>query len=89
MNMAAEDYDGSSTTVGRGIIKVYPVVISDYNKPGEAERILKTDPDTGELTNSYQYSVIMFGTYDANDSMDLTADSQKATEDFFQKRAEV
>ncbi len=82
MNMAAEDYDGSSTTVGRGIIKVYPVVISDYNKPGEAERILKTDPDTGELTNSYQYSVIMFGTYDANDSMDLTADSQKATEDF-------
>lgn len=82
MDMAAEDYDGSPTTVGRGIIKVYPVVISDYNKPGEAERILKTDPDTGELTNSYQYSVIMFVTYDANASMDLTADSQKATEDF-------
>ena len=64
MNMKATDYDGTETTVSRGIIKVYPVSIDSFN--ANAATILKTDPDTGKLTEEYQYSVIMFGTSDGN-----------------------
>ncbi len=80
MATPAIDFDGSQTTVGKGIIKVTPVLISDYN--ANPDKYLKTDPDTGELTNEYQYSVIMFGTYDANASQDLSAASRDATERF-------
>ena len=77
MNMEAEDYDGTKTTVSRGIIHVYPVLISEFN--ANPEKILKTDPTTHELTSEYQYSVIMFGTYDANANQDLSAASRDET----------
>lgn len=80
MATSAIDFDGSQTTVGKGIIQVTPVLISDYN--ANPDKYLKTNPDTGELTNEYQYSVIMFGTFDANASQDLTAASRDATERF-------
>lgn len=80
MATPAIDFDGSQTTVGKGIIQVTPVLISDYN--ANPDKYLKTNPDTGELTNEYQYSVIMFGTFDANASQDLTAASRDATERF-------
>ena len=79
MNREVLDRDNTRTTIGRGIIKVTPVLLDTFNQPGQAEKLLKTDPDTGELTTEYQYSVIMFGTYDANSNKDLTADSRDAT----------
>lgn len=77
MNIKAIDYDGTETTVSRGIIHVYPVLISEFNT--NPEMFLKTDPITHELTVEYQYSVIMFGTYDANAKQDLTAASRDET----------
>lgn len=80
MSMAATDYDGTTTTVGKGIINVHAVTIDQYN--ADPEGILKTDPDTNQKTSEYQYSVIMFGTADANASKDLNLVSQQATEAF-------
>lgn len=80
MNMKATDYDGTETTVSRGIIKVYPVSIDSFN--ANAATILKTDPDTGKLTEEYQYSVIMFGTSDGNAAKDLSVASRDETEAF-------
>ncbi len=74
------DYDGSKTTVGRGIIKVTPVSIDDFN--ANPDKYLKTDPDTGELTQDYQYSVAVFGTADSNGSKDLSTAAADATERF-------
>ncbi len=80
MDKPVTDYDGSMTTVGRGIINVHAVTIDEYN--ANPEQILKTNPVTGTLEQEYQFSVIMFGTYDANASKDLTAVSRDATEAF-------
>ncbi len=80
MNMEADDYDGTKTTVSRGIIKVYPVSIDSFN--ANPATILKTDPDTGKLTEEYQYSVIMFGTSDGNAAKDLSVASRDETEAF-------
>lgn len=82
MSMAATDYDGTSTTVGRGIIQIYPVTIEEYN--ANPDGILKKDPEAGEQTTEYQYRVIMFGTADANASKDLNAASQQVTLAFSQ-----
>ncbi|MGI6094227.1 MAG: isopeptide-forming domain-containing fimbrial protein [Lachnospiraceae bacterium] len=71
MNMAATDYDGSSTTVGRGIITVDSVLLDNYNANPNA--YLKDSDGT------YKYNVIMFGTYDANASKDLSVASRDAT----------
>ncbi len=43
---------------------------------------LKTDPVTNETKTDYQYDVIMFGTWDANNKQDLTESSRNATEAF-------
>lgn len=74
------DYDGTKTTVGRGIIKVTPVFIDDFN--ANPDKFLKTDPDTGTLTSDYQYSVAVFGTADSNGSKDLSTAAAEATERF-------
>ncbi len=77
MSMPAQDYDGTMTTVSRGIIKIYPVSIESFN--ADSANILKTDPDTGEKTDEYQYSVIMFGTADGNASKDLSVAARDET----------
>lgn len=80
MARPVKDYSGKSTTIGKGIIDVYPVYIGDFN--ANAEKILKTDPVTNETKTDYQYDVIMFGTWDANNKQDLTELSRNATEAF-------
>ncbi len=76
MSMAATDYNGTPTTVGRGIIQVDAIEISQYNSNPNA--YLKNADGT------YKYNVLMFGTYDANANQDLNAASQKATIEFAQ-----
>ncbi len=76
MGMAATDYDGTATTVGRGIIQVDAIEISQYNSNPNA--YLKNADGT------YKYNVLMFGTYDANANQDLNAASQQATLEFAQ-----
>ena len=60
-------------TYGKGIIKVTPVSIKDFNKNPYGYLGSK---------GSWKYEVVAFGFYDSNNSKDLTPDSSKAVSEF-------
>lgn len=80
---AAEDYlvkwmeetiSDTEEPAGKGLFEIDTVYIEDYNK--DPYRYLL---DAG---GDYKYDVLLFGTYDANASRDLTDYSYQATSDF-------
>ena len=81
MNTPTKDYDGTNTTIGRGVIKVKTITMSSFN--AEPATQLRINPLDNTKTNEYQYSVIVFGTCDSNGSQDLSAAAVSETEEFY------
>lgn len=72
MNTVVDDKTGE--TAGKGMFEIDTVHIGDYNSA----------PDTylKDSNGNYKYDVLLFGTYDANASRDLSQLSREATQEF-------
>ncbi|WP_251158339.1 InlB B-repeat-containing protein [Caniella muris] len=83
MNMATTDpATGEATTVGRGLMDITAITLDEYNANPNGHLMETVQDAQGNSIQQYRYDVIMFGTYDANDSKDLVAASRDATVEF-------
>lgn len=73
---------GQTVPISRNILEVDTVYIDDFNSRPNSYLFETVQDAYGNNVQQYKYDVLMFGTYDGNNSKDLTDASYEATKQF-------